>query len=57
MSIWGKYKATEVYYKHYVSIILIKEEYIMKWKGFRPAYIIRQELHLTVWQRIKRVFL
>ena len=29
----------------------------MKWKGFRPAYMIRQELHLTMWQRIKRVFL
>lgn len=28
----------------------------MKWKGFRPAYMIRQELHLTIWQRIKRVF-
>ena len=28
-----------------------------EWKGFRPAYMIRQELHLTVWQRIKRVFL
>ena len=52
MPVWGKYKVTEVYCKHYVSIILIKE-----WKGFRPAYMIRQELHLTVWQRIKRVFL
>ena len=28
----------------------------MKWKGFRPSYVIRQELHLTMWQRIKRVF-
>ena len=25
----------------------------MKWKGFRPAYMIRQELHLTIWQRIR----
>ena len=51
-------KALDVLDKNYREAILNEDnDLILAIQNQQSAYMIRQELHLTMWQRIKRVFL